>query len=262
MYKVSLTTIVVLLLVVLQVAAQKTVTKKHADEAYWEVVSKRAEKIVSILNIDDEAKFGLVRDLIAQQYYDLNGIHDQSKASKEQVKKESENKEAAAAKVEKIQQKADKELAKLHKKYLQNLSKELNPEQVEGVKNGMTYGVVPITYTGYLDMIPELTQEEQQKIHDWLVDAREHAMDAGSSEEKHGWFGKYKGRINNYLSVRGYDLKKLSKEWEERVREAQKKVSAEPNSLQIEMDVLIHQSSNWYKKRTVYESFIQKQNRY
>jgi hypothetical protein len=48
-------------------------------------------------------------------------------------------------------------------------------------------------------------------------------MDAGSSDEKHKWFGKYKGRINNYLSSRGYDLKKRSKEWEERVREAQNK---------------------------------------
>jgi hypothetical protein len=223
MGRISLVTIVVLLMMVMQLAAQKNVTKKHADEAYWEVVSKRAEKIVDNLNVQDEAKFGRVRDLIAQQYYDLNGIHDQCKADIEQVKKESATKEAASAKAEKIQQKADKELAKLHKKYLKNLAKELNSDQVEGVKNGMTYGVVPITYTGYLEMIPELTQEEQQQIYAWLVEAREHAMDAGSSDEKHKWFGKYKGRINNYLSARGYDLKKRSNEWEERIREAQNK---------------------------------------
>ena len=40
-----------------------------------------------------------------------------------------------------------------------------------------------------------------------LLEAREYAMDAGSSEEKHGWFGKFKGRINNYLSKAGYDLR-------------------------------------------------------
>lgn len=223
MNKIALTTIVLFLLTVGLASAQKVSTKKHADEAYWEVVSKRAEKIVNDLNIQDEAKFGRVRDLIAQQYYDLNGIHDGAKAAKEQVKKESHNKEAATAKVEKIQTKADKDLAKLHKQYLKNLSKELNSEQIEGVKNGMTYGVLPITYGGYQEMIPHLKQEEQQQIYDWLVEAREHAMDAGSSDEKHGWFGKYKGRINNYLSGRGYDLKTLSKEWEERVREAKKK---------------------------------------
>lgn len=223
MNKIALTTIFLFLLMVGQVAAQKASTKKHADEAYWEVVSKRAEKIVKDLNIQDEAKFARVRDLIAQQYYDLNGIHDGTKAAKEQLKKQIQDKEAATAKIEKNQKKADKDLAKLHKLYLKNLSKELNDEQIEGVKNGMTYGVLPITYGGYQEMIPHLTQEEKQQIYDWLVEAREHAMDAGSSDEKHGWFGKYKGRINNYLSARGYDLKTLSKEWEERVREAKKK---------------------------------------
>ena len=212
-----------MLLMVLQGVAQKNTGKNHTDEAYWKVVSKRAEKIADKLNIEDEAKFNRVRDLIAQQYYDLNGIHDGAKEGKEQVKKEIQDKEIAKQKTEKIQQKADKELAKLHKKYLKNLAKELNNEQIEGVKNGMAYGVLPITYAGYLDMIPELTREEQQQIYDWLVEAREQAMDAGSSDEKHGWFGKYKGRINNYLSARGYDLKKLSKEWEERIRENQKK---------------------------------------
>ena len=33
-------------------------------------------------------------------------------------------------------------------------------------------------------------------------------------------YGKYKGRINNYLSSEGYDLKKASKEWAERERAA------------------------------------------
>lgn len=223
MYKISLTTIVVFLMMVGQVAAQKSVKKKHTDEAYWKVVSQRAEKIADNLDIQDEAKFGRVRDLIAQQYYDLNGIHDHCKADKEQVMNEIAPKEAASVEAQKIQQKADKELAKLHKKYLKNLAKELTFDQIEGVKNGMTYGVVPITYSGYLDMIPELKKEEQQQIYAWLVEAREHAMDAGSSDEKHKWFGKYKGRINNYLSARGYDLKKRSKEWEERIREAQNK---------------------------------------
>ena len=54
----------------------------------------------------------------------------------------------------------------------------------------------------------------------WLVEAREHAMDAESSEKKHGWFGKYKGRINNYLSAAGYDLKKEGEEWEKRRKAA------------------------------------------
>ena len=49
-------------------------------------------------------------------------------------------------------------------------------------------------------------------------------MDEGSSEKKHGVFGKYKGKINNYLSAAGYDMKKESKAWQERIK-AQKKTN-------------------------------------
>jgi hypothetical protein len=36
-------------------------------------------------------------------------------------------------------------------------------------------------------------------------------MDAGTSKEKHAWFGKYKGKINNYLSAEGYNMKLAEK---------------------------------------------------
>ncbi len=68
----------------------------------------------------------------------------------------------------------------------------------------------------------ELTEEQKKYIYAALVEAREHAMDGGSSKEKHGWFGKYKGRINNYLSKAGYDLNKESTDWHKRVEEREK----------------------------------------
>jgi hypothetical protein len=60
----------------------------------------------------------------------------------------------------------------------------------------------------YLKEFPELKEDQKAQIHAWLVEARELAMDQGTSREKHAVFGKYKGRINNYLSKAGYDLKK------------------------------------------------------
>jgi len=70
-------------------------------------------------------------------------------------------------------------------------------------------------------MIPGLTELQKKQIKVWLVEAREHAMDAGTSEEKHQWFGKYKGRINNYLSAAGYDMKKEGVEWQKRIKTSQ-----------------------------------------
>jgi hypothetical protein len=99
----------------------------------------------------------------------------------------------------------------------------LTPEQVTQVKDGMTYGVVKVTYDSYCDMIPTLKQDEKRQLMAWLVEAREHAMDAASSNKKHEWFGKYKGRFNNYLSQRGYDSTKERKDWEERQKAAKAK---------------------------------------
>ncbi len=47
-------------------------------------------------------------------------------------------------------------------------------------------------------MIPGLTEDQKNQMLAWLSEAREKAMDAESSDKKHAWFGKYKGRINNY----------------------------------------------------------------
>ena len=84
----------------------------------------------------------------------------------------------------------------------------------------MTYRVFPITYAAYQDMLPNLTTEQKEKIYNWLKEARELAMDAESSDKKHAVFGKYKGRINNYLSAEGYDVKKEGEAWAKRVQAA------------------------------------------
>ncbi|HYH55721.1 MAG TPA: DUF3826 domain-containing protein, partial [Anseongella sp.] len=95
----------------------------------------------------------------------------------------------------------------------------LSQEQVDKVKDGMTYGVLPLTYKAFQEMLPALTKEQEAVIMHYLLEAREKAMDGGSSEEKHHIFGDYKGKINNYLSAEGYDLKKAGEEWKKR-REA------------------------------------------
>ena len=66
-------------------------------------------------------------------------------------------------------------------------------------------------------MIPSFKDEETTQILVWLKEARELAIDAESSKKKHEVFGKYKGRINNYLTARGYDLKKEREEWYKRI---------------------------------------------
>jgi hypothetical protein len=165
--------------------------------AHLQALTDRAAKFVDALKLDNPDLAARVRDEIAQQYLALGTLHDAGQA------------EPAA-------------LDALHRRFLARLGARLTPTQVDQVKDGMTYGVVPITFDGYQQMLPNLTDEQLCEIHAQLLEAREYAMDAGSSDAKHAVFGKYKGRINNYLSRAGIDLKQAEKEWAAR-RQAAKK---------------------------------------
>ena len=196
---------------------------KTQDVAYTKTINQRAEKIVAVLNLKDSIKAKQVQSLIAKQYRDLNDIHSERDAKVKAVKASGSTKEKTEADRKIIEETAVAKLKVLHEMYLAKLATHLNKEQVTQVKDGMTYNVVPITYKGYLDMIPTLTNEQKAQIMTWLVEAREYAMDAETSEKKHGWFGKYKGRINNYLSAAGYDLKKEGDAWQKRLKEKEEK---------------------------------------
>jgi hypothetical protein len=197
--------------------------QQHLDPEYIKVTNERAAKIVTKLELKNAEKEKAVSDIIAQQFRDLSEIHDGRDAEIKKIKDDSTlAKEKQNEKIDKLKAKADESIAKLHKSYLKKLGKELSEDKITEVKDGMTYGVLPITVAGYNDMLPNLTAEQKDYIYKALVEAREHAMDGGSSKEKHGWFGKYKGRINNYLSKQGYDLNKESKDWHERVEQREK----------------------------------------
>lgn len=188
------------------VFAQNNSIPVNEKEAYLKVISQRADKIVAVLNIADQAKQQKVSNIIRDQYNNLNNIYVERDQRVKSLKSTHEGDKAAieaAVKTEGV--KVDAKLAKLHKKYLAKLSSELSEAQIDQVKNGMTYNVLPITYKAYQEQILTLTEEQKKQIFTWLTEAREHAMDAESAEKKHAWFGKYKGRINNYLSAAGYD---------------------------------------------------------
>lgn len=203
------------------VFAQNNAIPENEKTAYLKVITQRADKIAAVLNINDVAKQEKVRDIIRDQYNSLNDIYTERDANVKAIKEaNSTDKVAAEAAIKVEAAKTDDKLAKLHKKYLNKLSSKLTVEQVDQVKNGMTYNVLPITYKAYQEQILTLTEDQKKQIFTWLTEAREHAIDAESSDKKHAWFGKYKGRINNYLSAAGYDLKKEGQDWELRRKAA------------------------------------------
>lgn len=174
--------------------------KNNDPVTYQKMIADRSWKIVQKLKLRDSVQAFKVRDIIAAHYMDLNEIY----------------KKRDSLKTNQIL--VDSAVNRLHQPFLKKLSVYLQPDQIIQVKDGLTYGVLPVTYAAYQDMLPQLTPVQKSQILVWLTEAREKAMDAESSEKKHGWFKKYKGRINNYLSAAGIDMKKEGEAWQERIK--------------------------------------------
>ncbi len=191
---------------------------KTTDANYIKVITERSAKIVNTLSIKDSVQYKNVLAVLVQQYNSINNIHEETKLALAAIKQQSFTAQESALQVQKQEEKKAAQLQQLHNSFLAGLQKVISEEQIELVKDGMTYKVFPVTYTAYQDMIPSLTEEQKKKIYDWLKEARELAMDGESSDKKHAIFGKYKGRINNYLSAAGYDLTKEREEWQKRIK--------------------------------------------
>lgn len=206
----------------LSVAGNAAFAQAPADNNYMKVITERSNKIVTGAGITDSVKFKKVRDIVVAQYNDLNTVYDARKTKANDIKAQMpDDKAGANAKIALVDSDVVKQVKVLHASYIKKLNKELSADEVDKIKDGMTYRIYPITYTAYQDEIPNLTDEQKGKIKGWLLEARENAIDAESAEKKHAWFGKFKGRINNYLSAQGYDMKKEGEEWQKRIKERQ-----------------------------------------
>lgn len=207
---------VAMIFVVVKTSAQKSEIVQ--DTAYMNLVQQRASKIVEKISINDASAKLSVQDKIAWQYYNLNQVY--TKRDKALAAFTTDTTGMAAGK-QKINAAATRSVDSLHPIFIASLRQDLDAAQIDAVKDGMTYDVLHVTFKAYQDMLPNLTSEQKQQIYTWLAEAREHAMDAESSDKKHAWFGKYKGRINNYLSAQGINMKQATEDWQKRIKQNQ-----------------------------------------
>lgn len=212
-----------LMMMLMMAAVVLGMRAEQSQDEYRQVMYGRADKIVKTLELDQAEMQEFMKELIATQYIELGKINDEYAAKEKEIKAMEISKEEQSALLEKAFHHQRYQLQAKHYYFVSQLNANLTPEQVEKVKDGMTMGVFPKTFQAHLEMIPSLKPEEIAYIKAALMEAREYAMDCSDSKVKHAWFGKYKGRINNYLSKRGYDLKKEREAWNERIKQAQNK---------------------------------------
>jgi Protein of unknown function (DUF3826) len=173
---------------------------EETEAAYTQSIEKRAAGILADLNLKDEAKAARVRQILLAQYRALRDWHGTNDVP---LKKAGPDE----------RQRINGSLKSLHDQFLHSLGAELSDQQIEQVKDKLTYNKVKVTYDAYAEIVPKLTESEKKQIMEYLKQAREEAIDAGSSEEKSAIFKKYKGKINNYLDQQGYDVKQAYKDW-------------------------------------------------
>jgi hypothetical protein len=198
---------------------------KNRDPKYIETIIGRSQKIIDKLKLKDTVITRNVLNIVANKYFMLNDIYAKRDTMVNQIKRSALLGDAKNTAITVIQNEKEAALYRSHFAFAADLSLYLNAAQIEMIKDGMTFGVVKVTYDATVEMIPTLKKDEKVQILAWLKEAREFAIDAENSNKKHEAFGKYKGRINNYLSKRGYDLVKEREGWYERIkiRDAKKK---------------------------------------
>lgn len=197
---------------------ETNLTPEQVEANYTQAIEGRAADILKILSLSDTNKAAKVRDTIVAQYRSLRAWHD---ANDDKLK--------AAAKDTNAVAQIQASLKTLHNQFISKLSGNLTPAQVDAVKDKMTYGKVQVTYDAYNEIIPGLNDVQKARILEWLKEAREEAMDCGSSKEKDAVFKKYKGKIANYLAKEGVNETKARKEWGE--KQKAKTAAATTNSV-------------------------------
>lgn len=169
------------------------------DPANNAVAEKRSSGILATLDLADSSQAALVKRHIVNFILTLKNIHE----GKDPLVGEAKREALLAARGE---------------FYNGLASEELTAEQTLVVKNGLSANHFRINYDAFLHLVPNLTDEEKSYIHAQLAEVCDEAVLLNSGGAKGERFHKRRGRINNYLSQRGYDLKELSKVRNERLR--------------------------------------------
>ena len=210
-----------------ETAELSTPPASEADKeaAYATAIENRTAGILKVLAVADTTKSNAVHDEIIAQYRALR-----ARDAAMDAKLKADGKEISYA--NRAGQLAA-ESKPLHEKFLAKLAETLTPEQVEQVKDGLTYNKVKVTYSAYCAIVPDLTDADRAKILELLKAAREDAMDGGSASEKSDIFQKYKNQINDHLNAHGHDTTKAFKDWEAK-QEAAKKQVPDANAKPVE----------------------------
>ncbi len=187
--------------------AKPAPTAEDKEAYYADILERRVQDILTAVNVTDAVKQARLKNALLLQYRSLRlrdeviqtRLAEQEKAGTSGLTRETLLRNLSRP---------------LHDWFVGLLGTDLTPQQLETVKDKMTYNKVKVTFDAYCGIISNLTDADKAKIMELLKLAREEAMDGGSATEKSAIFQKYKDQINAYLDANGHNVAQAYKDWE------------------------------------------------
>lgn len=176
----------------------------------------KTTKVLKALSLSNDSIQKNIEVIVMNRYLELREIHQEYDKRNKVIEATNFSKEEKDKELERSYYQYNSDLYRSRFGYIAWLSFYLSDEQVEMVKDAMTHNLLQVRYNDFLDLLPNLTKSDKNRVHHWLIEAREFSMDFETPRKMRQMFTKYRGRINNYLSSRGYDLRKATEEQEAR----------------------------------------------
>lgn len=184
---------------------------------------KKAQEWVASLDLNDEAKEERLQDVIATHLKTIRDWHNEHPYTTVPAGINPLNGETLSE--------LDRQIIansampdSVHENLMNGLRKDLEEEQVDAILDKYTIGKVDFTMGGYHAIVPDLTDEEEEKIRGYMEEAREMAVGFKSMDQISGIFEIYKTKSEQYLNSNGRDWRELYKAY---VKSAQAEKEAE-----------------------------------
>jgi hypothetical protein len=199
-------------------------TLKRADD--------KAGRLVGTLKLDDATKAGRVKGILGDWYLTIWAWHQENDAKLKELWTQWNQARAVVPKdefpAEVIAHQMDAlytSLKPAYQSFIGKLSAELTPEQVDVLKE--TWSRSPgakRTYAAYLEIVPDLNDEQKKVIHDRMLLAREDAMLTDADKEIVSIFKRHKVKVEAYVGT--LEWSKLHRAFANRGKEPPKPVPA------------------------------------
>lgn len=189
---------------------------KRRDLKSLDLPVAESNRILDSLRLTDKATHESVRNLLAHHYQKMEAIYAHKQQRTEAMSAMQLDSESKKKLENDIWLESKGALDKQRDSFFETVGSWLDNSQIDLVKNEMTKNGIQKEMTRFADLLPTLKEEHKIQLFQYMLEARENALNVLTNRERNQWFTKFRGRANNYLSKEGYDLRQATLDWERR----------------------------------------------